>query len=194
MHRLSGPCRQARGARDRQRGLPANGRAANTRNDAADMAAALKRLGFEVLDGIDLDKAAIERKIREFAAAARRRRGRRVLLRRPWPQVRGRTISYRSTRSLPPRATALDFEMVRLISSANRWSARRQPTSCSSTPAATIRWRATWRGPWARARRISATAWPRSGSGVGTLISFSTQPGNVALDGGAPQLAVYAAR
>ena len=41
----------------------------NTRNDAGDMAAALRMHGFEVLDGIDLDKAALERKIRDFAAA-----------------------------------------------------------------------------------------------------------------------------
>ena len=40
------------------------GELANTRNDAGDMAAALRMHGFEVLDGIDLDKAALERKIR----------------------------------------------------------------------------------------------------------------------------------
>ncbi len=45
------------------------GELANTRNDAGDMAAALRVHGFEVLDGIDLDKAALERKIRDFAAA-----------------------------------------------------------------------------------------------------------------------------
>ena len=45
------------------------GELANTRNDAGDMAAALRMHGFEVLDGIDLDKAALERKIRDFAAA-----------------------------------------------------------------------------------------------------------------------------
>src|SRR6476469_3391312 len=45
------------------------GELANTRNDAGDMAAALRIHGFEVLDGMDLDKAALERKIRAFAAA-----------------------------------------------------------------------------------------------------------------------------
>ena len=65
---------------------------------------------------------------------------------------------------------------------ARPWSARPRPTSCSSTLAATIRWRAI-----SLAR--SALAPPnREGlasveSGVDTLISFSTQPGNVALDG-----------
>ena len=39
----------------------------NPGNDAADMAAALKRLGFEVVDGRDLDKRTMERLIRQFA-------------------------------------------------------------------------------------------------------------------------------
>ena len=50
-------------------------------------------------------------------------------------------------------------------------------------PAVTIRSRAISRARWARARPTSATAWRPWSSGVGTLISFSTQPGNVALDG-----------
>ena len=38
----------------------------NSRNDANDMAGALRRLGFDVLDGLDLDKRSMERTIREF--------------------------------------------------------------------------------------------------------------------------------
>ena len=41
----------------------------NPRNDAADIAAALRSLGIEVVEGIDLDKPAMDRKIREFAQA-----------------------------------------------------------------------------------------------------------------------------
>ena len=41
----------------------------NPKNDAADMSATFKKLGFEVVDGIDLDKAALDRKIRDFATA-----------------------------------------------------------------------------------------------------------------------------
>ena len=37
-------------------------------NDAADMAAALQRLGFEVVEGRDLDKRSMERLIRGFGA------------------------------------------------------------------------------------------------------------------------------
>src|SRR5262249_17863283 len=42
---------------------------ANPRNDANDMAVALKKLGFQTLEGFDLDKASLDRKIRDFATA-----------------------------------------------------------------------------------------------------------------------------
>src|SRR5262245_29961961 len=45
------------------------GELANPRNDAADMAAALKKAGFQVVDGFNLNKAAFERKVRDFAIA-----------------------------------------------------------------------------------------------------------------------------
>src|SRR5262249_57025919 len=41
----------------------------NPKNDATDMAAVLKQLGFQVIDGYDLDKVAFERKLRDFSAA-----------------------------------------------------------------------------------------------------------------------------
>ena len=40
----------------------------NPKNDAADVSAAFKKLGFQVIDGVDPDKAGMERKIRDFAA------------------------------------------------------------------------------------------------------------------------------
>ena len=39
---------------------------ANPRNDATDMAAALKALGFEVTAGVDLDKAGMDGKLRSL--------------------------------------------------------------------------------------------------------------------------------
>src|SRR5262245_19567241 len=41
----------------------------NPKNDAADMAAAIERLGFKVVRGFDLDKTGMDRAIRDFAAA-----------------------------------------------------------------------------------------------------------------------------
>src|SRR5215472_3013923 len=45
------------------------GELANPKNDATDVAAALRAHGFQVVAGLDLDKAGLERKIREFAMA-----------------------------------------------------------------------------------------------------------------------------
>jgi len=45
------------------------GELTNPRNDATDVAAALKMHGFQVIEGFDLDKVALDRKLRDFAAA-----------------------------------------------------------------------------------------------------------------------------
>ena len=47
------------------------GELANPKNDAADVTAALRMRGFQVIDGINLDKAGLERKIRDFSRALR---------------------------------------------------------------------------------------------------------------------------
>ena len=41
----------------------------NPRNDAADMASILRVHGFDVIDGYDLDKPTLDRKVRDFAVA-----------------------------------------------------------------------------------------------------------------------------
>ncbi len=41
----------------------------NPKNDATDIGAALKKHGFEVIEGFDLDKAGMDRKVRDFAEA-----------------------------------------------------------------------------------------------------------------------------
>ena len=43
----------------------------NTRNDAADITEALKAVGFDVTEGTDLTKTAMDSKIREFAVVRR---------------------------------------------------------------------------------------------------------------------------
>ena len=45
------------------------GQLANPKNDATDMAVALSTLGFKVIQGLDLDKAALDRTVREFSTA-----------------------------------------------------------------------------------------------------------------------------
>jgi uncharacterized caspase-like protein len=41
----------------------------NPKHDAADMVAALRMHGFQVIEGVDLDKAAFDGKVGEFASA-----------------------------------------------------------------------------------------------------------------------------
>ena len=158
------------------------GELANTRNDAVDMAAALRTHGFEVLDGIDLDKAALERKIRDFAAAL-------VGADVGVFFYAGHGLQISGTNYLVPidaqlrSASALDFEMVRL-DLVQRTMEREAPTNilfldaCRDNPLAPNLARAMG----TRSADIGRGLAPAE-FGVGTLISFSTQPGNVALDG-----------
>ena len=158
------------------------GELANTRNDAVDMAAALRTHGFQVLDGIDLDKAALERRIRDFAAAL-------VGADVGVFFYAGHGLQISGTNYLVPidaqlrTASALDFEMVRL-DLVQRTMEREAPTNilfldaCRDNPLAPNLARAMG----TRSADIGRGLAPAE-SGVGTLISFSTQPGNVALDG-----------
>ncbi len=154
----------------------------NTRNDALDMAAALRVHGFEVLDGIDLNKTALERKIRDFAAAL-------VGADVGVFFYAGHGLQISGTNYLVPidaqlrNASALDFEMVRL-DLVQRTMEREAATNilfldaCRDNPLAPNLARALG----TRSVDIGRGLAPAE-SGVGTLISFSTQPGNVALDG-----------
>ena len=45
------------------------GKLASPKNDATDIAAALKKHGFQVVEGFDLGKAPFDRKVRDFANA-----------------------------------------------------------------------------------------------------------------------------
>ena len=155
---------------------------ANPRNDAADVSAALKHHGFEVTEGFDLDKSAMDRKVREFA-----------------DHVRGATVAVffyaghglqvGGVNYLVPidaqlaTASALDFEMVRL-DLVHRTMEREASTNilfvdaCRNNPLA----RNLARTMGTRSTAIGRGLAPVE-AGVGTLVSFSTQPDNVALDG-----------
>ena len=152
------------------------------KNDAEDMAAALKAVGFTVILGMDLDKQGMERKIREFAAAlAGAEAG--VF------HYSGHGLQVSNVNYLVPvdaelaTATALDFEAIR-FDLVQRTMERETKTNilfldaCRNNPLS----RNLARALGTRSTDIGnglAEAKP----GAGTLISFSTQPGNVALDG-----------
>jgi TPR repeat protein len=158
------------------------GELANPTNDAADMAAALKKLGFAVIDGYDLPKAALENKIREFSSQLSGADVGLFFYAGHGLQVSGVNYIVPVDAQLTT-ADALDFEMVRLdiIQRTMERSAKTNLLfldACRNNPLA----RNLARAMGTRGGEIGRGLAPAE-SGIGTLISFSTQPGNVARDG-----------
>src|SRR5262245_62700437 len=85
----------------------------NPKNDAMDMAAALTRWGFQVIDGFDLDKVAFERKVRDFSAALRTAEVGLFFYAGHGLQVAGHNYLI-PVDAKAETADALDWEMVRL--------------------------------------------------------------------------------
>jgi uncharacterized caspase-like protein len=158
------------------------GTLANPKNDAADLSAVLKNVGFQVIDGFDLNKTSLERKIRDFAVALQGAEVGLFFYAGHGLQVAGQNylVPIDAELSTP---SALDFEMVRL-DLVQRTMERETQTNilfldaCRNNPLA----RNLARAMGTRSMEIGRGLAPME-SGVGTLISFSTQPGNVALDG-----------
>ena len=155
---------------------------ANPRNDAEDVAAALKRLGFDVLSGFDLDKRAMERLIREFDQKLQGSEVGLFFFAGHGVQVSGQNHLVPIDARLAAEGD-VDFESLPLSLVLSRME-RHAKTSivlldaCRDNPLA---------------RNLARSMGTRSAgvgqglaevrTGVGSLISFSTQPGNVALDG-----------
>jgi uncharacterized caspase-like protein len=158
------------------------GRLSNPRNDATDVAAALKKHGFDVVEGFDLDKAAFDRKVRDFATQLQNAAVGAFFYAGHGIQVAGQNYLVPTDAELTT-AAALDFEMVRL-DVVHRVMERQASTNllfldaCRDNPLARNLARAMGTRSADIGRGLAAVE-----SGVGTLISFSTQPGNVALDG-----------
>ena len=154
----------------------------NPRNDAADMAAVLAKLGFTVLEGRDLDKAAMDRKVRDFAQALSGAKVGVFFYAGHGLQVGGQNYLVPVDAELK-RASAIDFEMVR-VDLMHRTMERETSTNiliidaCRDNPLA----RNLARALGTRSSQMGHGLAPVE-SGEGTLIAFSTQPGNVALDG-----------
>lgn len=154
----------------------------NPKNDAADMAAVLKGHGFQVVEGINLDKAGFDRKVREFAVALKGAAVGVLFYAGHGLQVGGQNYLV-PVDAKADSAAALDFEMVRL-DLLHRTMEREAQTNiifldaCRDNPLARDIARSMGTRSTEVGRGLAAVE-----SGIGTLISFSTQPGNVALDG-----------
>src|SRR5215475_15154994 len=154
----------------------------NPKNDATDLAAVLKQLGFQVIDGYDLDKVAFERKLQDFSAALGAAEVGLFFYAGHGLQVAGKNYLL-PVDAKAETADAVDYEMVGL-DLVQRTMERATTTNiifldaCRNNPLARNLARAMGTRSAAIGRGLAAVE-----SGVGTLISFSTQPGNVALDG-----------
>jgi hypothetical protein len=154
----------------------------NPKNDAADMAATLRRLEFEVIEGHDLDKRAMERLIRQFGIKLSGADLALFFYAGHGVAIGGQNYLVPTDARLASEGDA-DFEGIPLALVLKQME-REAKTSivlldaCRDNPLA---------------RNLARTMGTRSvqvgqglaevKTGVGTLIGFSTQPGNVAIDG-----------
>jgi hypothetical protein len=154
----------------------------NPKNDATDVAAALEQMGFLVILGTDLDKVNMERTIRRFAQAAKGAQVGLLFYAGHGIQVAGQNYLVPIDAKLDD-ASGLDFELVR-ADLVQRTMEREAVTNllfldaCRDNPLARNLARAMGTRSASIGRGLAVVE-----SGIGTLISFSTQPGNVALDG-----------
>jgi hypothetical protein len=154
----------------------------NPRNDAADMAEALKAAGFTVIAGADLDKTTMEGKIRDFAIALADADTGVFFYSGHGLQVSGVNYLVPVNAGLTT-AAVLELEMIRLDTVQRIMEGEAKTNilfldACRDNPLA----RNLARAMGTRSAGVGQGLAPAE-SGVGTLISFSTQPGNVALDG-----------
>ena len=158
------------------------GELANPKNDATDVAVALKKHGFKVLEGYDLDKAAFDRKIRDFASELTGAEAGIFFYAGHGLSVDGHNYLVPIDAELST-AVALDFETVQ-VDVVHRAMERQSTTNilfldaCRDNPLSRNLARSLGTRSAGIGKGLAAAE-----SGVGTLISFSTQPGNVALDG-----------
>jgi hypothetical protein len=154
----------------------------NPKNDAADMADALRRLGFEVLDGRDMDKRGMERLIRQFGLKLSGADLALFFYAGHGVQLSGQNYLLPVDARLASEGDA-DFETIGLNLVLKQME-REAKTSivlldaCRDNPLA----RNLARSMGTRSAQIG-TGLAEVKTGIGTLIGYSTQPGNVALDG-----------
>lgn len=156
----------------------------NPVNDASAMAKALTEAGFEVVVGLDLSKATFDAKVREFSRSLEGADVGLLFYAGHGLQVAGRNYLVPIDAALS-KERDLDFEGVTLDFVLKQMELGREDKTnvvfldaCRDNPLS---------------RNLARTMGTRSASvgrglaevqtGVGTFVSYSTQPGNVALDG-----------
>ncbi len=157
---------------------------ANPMNDARDVSERLKALGFEVHTGIDLDKPGFDAKVREFSAGLETADVAILFYAGHGLQVSGQNYLVPIDAKLA-KERDLEFEAVRLDFVLKQMELGREDKTnivfldaCRDNPLS----RSLARSMGTRSASIGKGL-AQVDAGVGTFISYSTQPGNVALDG-----------
>ena len=163
----------------------------NPRNDAEDVSKAFGKLGFKVVKGLDLDKRSMEGVLQRFAGELEQADVGVFFYAGHGLQISGRNYMVPVDAKLS-NAYSVDFELIRL-DIVHRTMERATNTNilfldaCRDNPLARNLARAMGTRSSAIGRGLATME-----AGVGTLISFSTQPGNVALDGVGQRNSPYA--
>jgi len=157
---------------------------ANPVNDATEIAKVLTEAGFEVIAGLDLDKRAFDTKVRDFARALGDADVALFYYAGHALQVSGRNYLVPVDASME-RERDLDFETVGVDFVLRQMEIDRENKTnlvfldaCRDNPLA----RNLARSMGTRSASVSQGL-AQVQTGVGTFIAYSTQPGNVALDG-----------
>ncbi|WP_088345619.1 MULTISPECIES: caspase domain-containing protein [Rhodomicrobium] len=154
----------------------------NPRNDAAEVAARLRRLGFQVFEGLDLSKSQMDEMVKAYAVALETSEAALFYYAGHGLQINDRNFLIPVDAELKSPA-ALEFEMIRL-DQIQAIMERLTETNilvmdaCRNNPLS----RNLAKAMGTRSVRIGTGLAP-SESGAGTLIAYSTQPGSVAMDG-----------
>ncbi|MEZ5871665.1 MAG: caspase family protein [Nitratireductor sp.] len=155
---------------------------ANPKNDASDMAAKLTELGFDVVQGEDLDLRGMRNTVREFIKKLDGADLALFFYAGHGLQVNGNNYMAPVEAQLA-NYDDLDFEMLPmdLVLSAMERNTKTNLIfldACRDNPLAENLARSMGTRSGSVGRGLA-----KLGSGIGSLIAFSTQPGNVALDG-----------
>jgi tetratricopeptide (TPR) repeat protein len=154
----------------------------NTANDAADIAAALRRLGFEVVEGKDLDRHGMDDAIRQFGRKLERADLALFFYAGHGLQVNGKNylvpIDAKLERPGDLPLDAVDMDTVLAQMEAEKRVNLIFLDACRDNPFAGSLSRSLGTRSGSVGRGLA-----RIQSGIGTLIAYATQPDNVALDG-----------
>jgi hypothetical protein len=156
----------------------------NPANDAADMARALAEVGFDVILGLDLNKQAFDGKVRDFARALEKADVALFFYAGHGLQASGRNhlvpvdAKLQVERDLDFEAISLDFVLKQMELDREGKTNIVFLDACRDNPLA----RNLARSMGTRSAAIGQGL-AQVQTGVGTFIAYSTQPGNVALDG-----------